>query len=162
MWEVNFLSLWKFIVLLFSLVNSFIGLDSQLSLSYFLGIQLQSLMHFGSVPLQTEAFPSPFWNLFRSFLIFLGVLNFAMAGLDVYVCLYVYIVLGSSCQRGFQRQREEKKYPGFPLPLPSSLLPVPPLASSTWEQGVIPRNIEQGRGRARNKSEGRQAQDQDN
>ena len=72
------------------------------------------------------------------------------------------IVLGSSYQRGFQRQREEKKYPGFPLPLPSSLLPVPPLASSTWEQVVIPRNIEQGRGRARNKSEGRKAQDQDN
>ena len=93
-WEVNFLSLWKFIVLLFSLVNSCIALDFQLSFSYFLGIQLQSLMHFGSVPLQMEVFPSPFWNLFRSFLIFLGVLNFAMAGLGVCVCLYVCIVLG--------------------------------------------------------------------
>ena len=86
-WEVNFLSLWKFIVLLFSLVNSCIALDFQLSFSYFLGIQLQSLMHFGSVPLQMEVFPSPFWNLFRSFLIFLGVLNFAMAGLGVCVCV---------------------------------------------------------------------------
>ena len=76
---------------MYCLVNSCIALDSQLSLSYFLGILLQSLMHFGSVPLQTEVFPSPFWNLFRSFLIFLGVLNFAMAGLRVcvFVCMYV-------------------------------------------------------------------------
>lgn len=75
---------------MYCLVNSCIALDSQLSLSYFLGILLQSLMHFGSVPLQTEVFPSPFWNLFRSFLIFLGVLNFAMAGLRVcvFVCMY--------------------------------------------------------------------------
>ena len=67
--KLNFLSLQKFIVLISSLVNSCIALDSQLSLSYFLGIQLLSLMHFGSVLLRMEVFPSPFWNLFGSFLL---------------------------------------------------------------------------------------------
>ena len=97
--KLNFLSLWKFIVLISSLVNSCIALDSQLSLSYFLGIQLLSLMHFDSVPLQMEVFPSPFWNLFRSFLIFLGSPELCN-GRSGCVCVCSYVLCWAAAAKG--------------------------------------------------------------
>lgn len=119
--KLNFLSLWKFIVLISSLVNSCIALDSQLSLSYFLGIQLLSLMHFDSVPLQMEVFPSPFWNLFRSFLIFLGSPELCN-GRSGCVCVFVAMYCaGQQLPKGLLKEGGEE-IPWLP---PSSALPSP-------------------------------------
>lgn len=97
---------------------------------------------------------------------------FTMAGLDS-MCAFFVFLCWAAAAKGSSKSRGRRETPWL---LPSSALQSPastsygpaPAGSSRsgsprntiWESG--PRNTEQGRGRARNGFEGRQAQDQHN